>query len=113
MPAGRGQRHVVRVREVLVALSDPGRAPEVVDRDGRDALLAEPEGELLVEVVQAADVGKDDDAAAGRRVGAGRERREPRPVGGLEHEVVVRDRRARDRRDRRAGVGVVTHGARR
>ena len=60
---------MLRIREVLVALPDPGRAAEVVDRDGRDALLAEPQGELLVEVVQATNVGKNDDAAPSRRIG--------------------------------------------
>ena len=44
-----------------------GRPPEVVDRHGVDAVLREPQGELLEVRMQAADVGQDDDPGTGRR----------------------------------------------
>jgi len=47
--------------------------------------------------------------AVGRVVGRGRESGEPVAVARLKHEVVVRDRRARERRDRRQRVGVEAH----
>ena len=72
--------------------------------------LGETEGELLVE----ADRGRARpgrittpvvDGVIGRREECG----ERVAVGGLEHEVVVGDGRARDPRDRRLGVEVEAH----
>ena len=85
---------VLRVREVVVALADAGRAAEVVDRDRRVPALGEAQRELLVEAVEAAHVGQHDDARRGRLLGRGRERGEAVAVGRLEHEILVRDRRA-------------------
>ena len=53
------ERHVVPVVRPLV---DPGGAAEVVEGDGRVAALGEAERELLVEAVEAPDVGEDHDA---------------------------------------------------
>ena len=47
---------------------------------------------------------------APRSSGKRRERREAVPVRRLEHELLVRDRRARDDGDRRQRVGVEAHG---
>ena len=89
--------HVRHVVEVVVALLDAGRAAEVVERDRGDAALGEAQRELLVEAVEAADVGEDHDARRRRLVRDRAERREPVAVGRLEHEVVVRDGGAGDR----------------
>ena len=66
---GRRLRDVIHVREVVVALRDARGAAEIVDRDGRVTALGEAQRELLVEVVQPADVGKDDDPRPARLVG--------------------------------------------
>ena len=89
---------------------DAGGAAEVVDRDGLVPALGEAERELLVEVVEPAHVREDDDPGRGRLVGMSRERGEVVAVGCLEHEILVRDGRARDHRDRRRGVEVEAHG---
>ncbi len=86
---------VLHVVEVVVALRHPGGAAEVVERDRRVAALREAERQLLVEAVEAADVGQDHDPRRGRLLRHGLERREAVPVGGLEHEIVVRDGGAR------------------
>ena len=102
---------MLHVLEVVSALLRPGRAPEVVDRNRGNAPLCEAEGELLVEAVEAADVGEDDHpfpAGLLRRCG---ERREPVSVGALEGEVAMLDRAALDRRDRRQRVQVEAHFA--
>ena len=87
------------------------RTPEVVDRDGVVAALSETHCELFVEAVQAAHVGQDDDAEcrSARRVSPENAAKRL-PSRRVEHEVVVRDRRARDDGDRRQGVEVVAHG---
>src|SRR5581483_2636250 len=59
---------VLAIREVVVALRDAGRAAEVVDRDGAVAALREPQRDFLVEAVQTAHVGQDDDADRRRLV---------------------------------------------
>ena len=99
-------RHVL---EVVAALGDAGRAAEVVDRDRREAALGEAKRELLVEAVEPADVGQDDDAGLGRPVRPRAERGELGPVGRRQHEVVVRDRRPGKNRDRRQRIGVEAH----
>ena len=53
--------HVRHVLEVLVARAKAGGTAEVVDRDCVVAGLGEPLGQLAVERVEAADVGKDHD----------------------------------------------------
>jgi hypothetical protein len=104
-----GAAEVIRIREVVVALRDAGGAAEVVERDRADVALGEAECELLVEAVQAANVGQDDDAFVRRRIGCCGERREAIPVGRFQDEVLVRDRRAGDARDRRRGIEVEAH----
>jgi hypothetical protein len=103
--------HVRHVLEVVPALLYAGGAAEVVDRDRRHAALGEAERELLVEAVQPANVRQDDDAAVARLVRRREERGEACPVRRLEHEVVVRDGRARDRRDRRERIELEAHRA--
>jgi hypothetical protein len=53
------------VVEVVAAVAGAGRPPEVVDRDRLDADLGESNRQLLVVVVQAADVRQDHDRLAG------------------------------------------------
>ncbi len=60
-------RHVL---ELVVALRDSRRAAEVVEGDRRVSALGEPQRELLVEAVEAADVREDHDADA-RRLSSG------------------------------------------
>src|SRR5262245_4818622 len=74
---------VLAVREVVGPLADPGRPPEVVDRDRRVAALGEAKRELLVEAVEPPHIGQDHDADAKRLVGGCGERGELRSVGGL------------------------------
>ena len=100
---------MVHERELVVALADAGRAAEVVDREGRVAAFREPEAELLVEGVEPAYVRKDDDTDTPSLDRPREEGSEPIAVTGLEHEVVVRDRRTRDGRYRRPGVWLVAH----
>jgi hypothetical protein len=110
---GRRLVDVLAVGEVVVALADAGRPPEVVDRDRVVAALGEAERQLLVEAVDAADVRQDHDSDAGGVIGRGGEGRQPRPVGGLEHEPVVRHGRSGDHRNRRQRVQLEAHAARR
>src|SRR4051812_13696052 len=102
------ERHVVPVVRPLV---DTCGATEVVEGDGRVTPLGEAHRELLVEPVEAADVGQDHDAGGDFSLGQRPERGEAVAVLALEDEVVVRDSGARDARDRRLGVEVETHGA--
>ena len=62
------------------------------------AALGEAQGELLVEAVEAADVGQDDDPDRGGLVGRRGEGREARAVGRVEDEVL--DARPQRRRSR-------------
>lgn len=101
-------RHVL---EVVASLLDACRSSEVVERDSRIAALREAERELLVEAVEAADVGKDDDPRGGRFVRRGPKRGEAVPVQCREHELVVRDRGPGNDGNRRQGVGVEAHEA--
>ena len=107
---GRHGLDVRRVLEVLVALLGARRAPEVVDRERRVAALGEAQRQLLVEAVQPAHVRKDHHAGLRRLLGRGQEGGEAVAVARLEHEVVVRDRRAGDDRDRRQGIELEAHG---
>ena len=95
--------------EARPAVADAGRPPEVVDRDRLDAVLGEPQREVPVVGVQAADIGQDHDPGAGRLRGPGEVAREPVAVGGLERDVPGVERAALDRGDRRAGVVVEAH----
>ncbi len=100
---------MLHVGELVVALAHTGRPAEVVDRDRGEAALGKAQGELLVEPVEPADVGKDDDPGARRLVGRCGEGGEPVPVGRLEDQVVVRHGRSGDDGDRRQGVEVEAH----
>ena len=83
LDAGRGRPlHVLHEGEVVVALADAGRPPEVVDRHRVVAALGEAEGELLVEAVEAAHVREYDDARPRRLVRDGGERGQLVPVRG-------------------------------
>jgi len=105
----RHQRQdVLPVGEVIVALSRPGRAAEVVDRDGRVPALGEAEAERLVETVEPADVREHHDTGLGRVLRRGGERPQPGSVGRLEHQRLVRDRDSVPGLDGRLGVPVVT-----
>src|SRR5205807_6448216 len=90
-PLRCGLLDVGHVLEVLAALGRAGSAAEVVERDGRDPALGEPQSELLVEAVEAADVGEDDDADLRRLVRRRVEGGEAVAVGGFEDEVLVGD----------------------
>ena len=81
-----------------------------IDYYGRLPALGEPQGELFVEAVETADVREDDDSDAARLIGKRGECGELVPVGGLEHEVLVRDGGSRDGRDRRQRVELEAHG---
>jgi hypothetical protein len=119
MPGGGGdvrlyaclgrQGDMVPVREVVAALADPRGPPEVVDCDRGDASLGEAEREFLIEAVEAADVGKDDDADGRRVVGRRGERSEAVAVGCLENQLVVPDRGTREVRNRRCRVRLEAH----
>ena len=102
-------RHVL---ELVVALGDARRAAEVVERDGRVAALREAKCELLVEAVEAADVGEDDDARFARLVGQRGEGGEAVAVRRVQHQLLVRDGGAGDDGDRRRGVVVEAHRTR-
>ena len=96
------------VVEVVVALLHTRGTPEVVDRDRRVPALAEPQCELLVEAKEPAYVREDHDPVLGGLVRGCKERRELVPSAGQD-EVVVRDSRAGDQRDRRLRVEVEAH----
>ena len=101
---------VLHVLEVVAALLDAGRSPEVVERERRVAALGEAEGELLVEPVQPTDVGEDHDPGRGRLVRGRQERGEAVSVTRLQHQVIVRDGGAGDDGDRRDRVELEAHG---
>src|SRR5262249_46252831 len=67
--------------------------------------------QLLVEAVEAADVGQDHDGRAAAGPGLGGERGEPVAVRGFEHEIVVRDRRAPDDGHRRHRIELEAHAS--
>ena len=106
----RDRLDVRPVLEVLAALLDAGRAPEVVERERQVATLGEAQCQLLVEAVEAAHVGENHDAGLGRLLRACQEGGEAVSVTRLEHEFLVRDGRAGDDRDRRRGVELEAHG---
>ena len=91
-------RHVL---EIVVPFGDSRRPSKVVDRHCCVPTLGEEQRDLLVETVEPPDIGEDHDADACRLVRCRREGREAVAVSRLEHEVVVGDRGARDRRYRR------------
>ena len=102
---------MLRVLELLAPLANPGGSAEPVDRNRVVAALGEPQRELLVEAVEAADVRQDHDPDSVRLVGRGLEGRKVVAVGRLEDEVVVRDRRAGDPRDGWVRVELEAHAS--
>jgi hypothetical protein len=107
---GRNGVDVRPAVEVVVPLLGAGGAAEVVERERRVAALRKAQGQLLVEAVQPADVREDHDSGVRHRVGSREEGCEAVAVPRLEHEVVVRDGRTGDHRDRRRGVELEAHG---
>ena len=101
-------RHVF---ELVVAHAHAGRPTEVIERRRMDPGLGEAHGEVLVEGVQTADVGEDDDRRPSGLLGGGRVGREPGAVGGGQEEVtpVGRARSTGDRRKRRTRARLVAH----
>ena len=115
MSAGRpAQVDLLDVRHVLELVAAPGdarRPAEVVDRERVDAVLGEPQRELLVVGMQAADVGEDQDPGAGHLGRARPERPEPVAVLRLEHQLGRIERAAGDRDDRGTGIEIEAHAA--
>src|SRR5947207_5117325 len=108
----RRRRRLVYMRpvfELLVALRRTRGPAEVVECDRGDAALGEAQGELLVEAVEATDVREDHDADLRRLVGRRRKGGEGVAVGRLQSQILVRDGRAADDRNRRRGVEVEAH----
>ena len=108
-PRERRLLDVFAVRKVVVAFPDTRGSAEVVDPHRGGAALGEAQRKLLVEAVQATDVGQDHDAVAGRLFRNGGERREARPVSRLEDEIPVRDGGAGYDGDRRLGIELEAH----
>ena len=109
-PVGCRLRHVLHVRELVVALVDARGATEVVESNRGIAALGEAKRELLVEAIEPADVRQDDDTHRPRLVRPGRERGEPGSVGGLEGGVFREDGgAAREDGDRRQRVELEAH----
>ena len=104
-------RHVI---EVVGAPSGPRRSPEEVEGDRVHTGRREPFRELLVERVQAADVGRDDNA--GVPSGCAREiRADLRPVRARHHDILStrptgHRRQQVERNIGRAGARRITHG---
>ena len=110
MPGQVVCRDVRLVLERIVAWGvDAGGPPEVVERHGIDARLREPQGELLVVRVEAADIGEDDDAGTGRLGRARTEREEAVAVIGGQDQRGSVEGAAGDRRDGRPAVEVEAH----
>src|SRR2546422_4394504 len=82
-------RDMLHVFEIVVALRDAGRAPEVVERNGSNAALGKPQRELLVEAVEATHVREDHDAEVRRLVWLRHKGGEAVAVPRLEHEILV------------------------
>jgi len=102
-------RHEVEVRGAL-ADPDPGRAAEVVDRKGVDSGFGEPQRQLLVVGMEAADVGEDDDGRPAGLLGPGEEPGEALTVAGPQDDLLAVESAAGDRLDRRPAVEVEAHG---
>src|SRR5712664_2705627 len=90
--------------ERLAAIADACRAAEIVDGYRVDPGLGEALRELLVEMVQAADVGHDDHAGTGRLFGACEVGAELRAICGGEDQVTLVGGGAAYGREGRAGV---------
>ncbi len=102
--------HMWRVREVGAPPGGPGRPPEPVDRERLHAPLREPQGELLVIRMEAADIGEHDHRGTGRRSRSRPERGEPVAVVGDQlHEGPIQGA-TRDRGDRWSAVVIEAHG---
>ena len=106
---GRRLLDVRHVLEVVAALLGAGRATEVIERDRSDPALREAQRKLLVEAVETAHVRQNHDTDLGSIVRDGGEGGEPVAITRFEHELVVRDGGAADRRDRRNGVELEAH----
>ncbi len=103
--------HVRPVFELLVALRRAGGPAEVVESNGGDAALGEAQGELLVEAVEAADVGEDDDGGSAGLFRHRLEGREAVVVRRVELEPPVGHGGAPDDGDGRQRVEVEAHQA--
>ena len=101
---------MLHVGKVVVALADAGRTPEVIDSDRRVPALGETQSELLVEAVETANVGEDDDGRSGGLVGQRRKSGQSVSVGRLQYQILVRHGCARNDRDGRQGVELEAHG---
>jgi hypothetical protein len=101
---------VLPEREVAVARADAGGPPEVVDGHRVHPRLGEALRQLLVEAVEAPDVGEDDRSGVRTLVRVGEERTELGAVGRGQHQVVALDRASPDRRQGRTGVVSEAHG---
>src|SRR5262249_38151460 len=108
-PFPRRLPHMAAVLELLSTPGHRGAPAEVVDRDRFVPSLGEAECELLVEPVEAADVGQDHDAGGARLVRACGKGGEAVAVRRFEDEVVVRDRGSAYDGDRRLRVRFVAH----
>ena len=84
-------------------------AAEVVDRHGVDAALGEAQRQLLVERMQSADIGQDDDARAGGVSARASKARNCVAVGRLELDPLAVDGCAGKRRNRWVAVKVEAH----
>ena len=98
------------VVEVVAARLGTGGPPEPVDRERVDAVLGEPQGELLVVRVEPADVGQDHDRRPARLGRPCPERRVPVAIGRGQDRAALVERTAGDRRDRRVAVEIEAHG---
>jgi hypothetical protein len=85
------------------------RPTEVVDGEGIDTALREPQRQLLVERVEPAYVGQDHDPGTARRRRAGPVRRERVAVGARDLDRLAVERTTRDRDDRRSTIEVMAH----
>ena len=111
-PAPRRRADVGRVVEVLAAPGVARGPAEVVDGQGVDAALREAQGQLLVERMEAADVGQDHDAGAGRFGRSRPEGGQAVAVGGRQGQPFGVERAARDRWDGRSAVEIEAHRSR-
>ena len=108
-PAPRRRRDVGHVLEALAAVVVGRRPPEPVDRQRIDPVLREPQRQLLVERVQAADVREQQDGRAVRLRGPGEERRGLVAVGGDDGRPGAVEGAAGDGLDRRVAVEIEAH----
>ena len=108
-PVLRGAPHVRPEIELRVALADPGRAAEIVDRDSLNARLGEAHRQLLVEAEQPANIGQHDDRRSAGLLRPSVERSELNPVRRRQCQVLNINRSPGNRRDRRQSLVAVAH----